>query len=88
MARYKTERGYTLVPSTERAYIKRQIKKLGVEIQLKRKQAGYTQESLAEALNVSTVGVRHIERGVRAPSLQMLLRIIRKLNIDIILKSK
>lgn len=83
MSKYKKERCYTLIPSAERTFIKNQIKNIGKEVQKRRKELGYTQESLAEILNVSTVGIRHIERGVRAPSLQMLLRIAKRLNLGI-----
>lgn len=80
---YKKERGYSLVPSGERKNIKKEIVEIGVVLQKRRKELGYTQEKLAEMLRVSAVGIRHIERGVRSPSLPMLVRLTKKLRLKI-----
>ncbi len=80
---YKKERGYSLVPSEERKNIKKTIGEIGTILKKRRKELGYTQEKLAEMLRVSPVGIRHIERGVRSPSLPMLVRLTKKLKLKI-----
>ena len=46
--------------------------KLGEKIRLKRREAGYTQEKLAEICGISTGFLGNIESGTRAPSLETL----------------
>lgn len=46
--------------------------KLGEKVRLKRREAGYTQEKLAEICDISTGFLGHIESGTRAPSLETL----------------
>ena len=50
-------------------------KLLGDKIKIKRKEKGYTQESLAEMCNISTGFLGHIENGSRTPSLETLFGI-------------
>jgi len=50
-------------------------RKLGEKVRLKRREAGYTQEQLAEICDISTGFVGHIESGTRAPSLETLYSI-------------
>lgn len=54
---------------------------LGERIRKARKQKGLTQEQLAEACNLSTAHIGHIERGTRALSLESLITISRVLNV-------
>ncbi|MFA5532159.1 MAG: helix-turn-helix transcriptional regulator [Candidatus Shapirobacteria bacterium] len=63
---------------------KKVTKKLGKKIQRLRKDAGYTsQESFAEALGLSRTHVGHIEQGRKNPSMEVLIKIAKKLRIDI-----
>ena len=48
---------------------------IGKRIRELREKFGMTQENLAEAIEVSVPYVSHIERGMKRPSLQILVRI-------------
>ena len=48
------------------------IKESGKRIKELRKKAGMTQESLANRLNMSTVAISNMERGVNGVSLDMM----------------
>lgn len=50
-------------------------RKLGEKVRTKRREAGYTQEQLAEICDISTGFIGHIESGTRAPSLETLYSI-------------
>ncbi len=59
-------------------------KKLGKTIQKLRKQAGYgSQEEFAEALGLSRTHVGHIEQGRKNPSMEVLVKIAKKLKQDL-----
>ncbi len=88
MSKTPRNRGFSAVPDRELATVKRAARTLALKIQALRKQKGFTQESLAEALDVSAVAIRHIEIGNRLPSLPMLIRIANKLGADIDLKPR
>lgn len=63
---------------------KKITKKLGKTIQKLRKQAGYeSQEVFAEALGLSRTHVGHIEQGRRNPSMEVLVKIAKKLKVDV-----
>lgn len=63
---------------------KKVTKKLGKKIQILRKNAGYSsQESFAEALGLSRTHVGHIEQGRKNPSMEVLIKIAKKLRIEI-----
>ena len=63
---------------------KKITKKLGKTIQKLRKQAGYSsQEKFAEVLGLSRTHVGHIEQGRKNPSMFVLVKIAKKLKIDI-----
>lgn len=49
----------------------------------RRQELGLTQEELAEKMNVSTLTVRYVETGMRAPSFAMLVCLTRHLKINI-----
>ncbi len=55
---------------------------LGKRIKAAREQAGLTQEGLAERLEMSTTHISVIERGVKAPKLETLIRIANELNVS------
>ena len=56
---------------------------LGSRIRKQRRQLGWTQESLAERVNVSTSFVGHVERGTRKASLETLVSIANSLNVSL-----
>lgn len=64
--------------STEKA-----ILKVSHDIQAARESLGLTQEELAEKIDVSVESIRAIEQNRRAPSLLMLYKICRALNVKI-----
>ena len=56
---------------------------LGRRIASLRKQAGLTQSDLAERLEVSDNFVGQIERGLKAPSLENLVRVANVLKVEV-----
>ncbi len=56
---------------------------LGKNIQRQRKIRGLTQEALAEAVNVNRAYIGHIEQGRRTPSISMLAKIAKALNVPV-----
>ena len=63
---------------------KKVSKKLGKRIQRLRKDAGYTsQESFAETLGLSRTHVGHIEQGRKNPSMEVLIKIAKRLKIEV-----
>lgn len=57
--------------------------KLGRKIQRRRKELDYTQEELAEKLNLSRTHMGHIEQGRKSPSLEVLDKIAKALRIKV-----
>ena len=55
---------------------------LGQRIRKIRKEKGMTQEQLAEACNLSTAHIGHIERGTRALSIESLIIISNTLSVS------
>ena len=55
---------------------------LGQRIKAQRIKMGYTQEQLAEACDLSTAHIGHIERGARAASVETLITLSKVLNIS------
>lgn len=55
---------------------------VGKNIQLFRQSKGLTQERLAELANVSSSYIGYLERGLRAPSLDLLARIGNALEVE------
>ncbi len=56
---------------------------LGRRVRKQRTQRGWTQEALAERVNVSTSFVGHVERGTRKASLETLVAIANVLNVSL-----
>lgn len=56
------------------------LKAIGKNVQKLRKQMWYTQEQLAEKINISTVHMSHIETGAVTMSLDCLLNLCQALN--------
>lgn len=57
--------------------------KLGKIIQKYRKSRGYTQEELAEVINISWTHMGHIEQGRKTASLELLQKIAKALKIKV-----
>ncbi len=64
----------------------RETKRLGKEIQTRRLAHGLTQETLAEAVNLSVEMIKVIEQGRGAPGFESLIKITRTLGIKIVYK--
>ena len=66
------------------------LKEIGKRIQNRRKQLGFTQEHLADEMNVSVQMVSNLERGNKAIRIDNLLRLCQLLNVstDYILTGK
>jgi len=56
---------------------------LGRRIRKQRTQRGWTQETLAERVNVSTSFVGHVERGSRKASLETLVSMANALDVSV-----
>lgn len=54
---------------------------LGEAIRAKRKEAGLSQEKLAEKAGLSTVFISRVERGVESPSVDNLTKIAKALRV-------
>lgn len=57
-------------------------KSIGQRIQTYREAAGMSQDELAETLELSTIYISTIERGVRTPSLEVFVNIANALNVS------
>lgn len=71
------------IPTKERKELDAEIQEICSAIQAYRNKAGHTQESLAEDLDVNVNTIKYIEQGRRLPSLPMLIRICKKINLEI-----
>ena len=58
-------------------------KRLGKKIQKLRKQAGFTQEQVAEKVKLSTKYIQFIEAGNRKPSLKTVYKLARVLDVKV-----
>ena len=56
---------------------------LGEAVRVKRKEAQFSQEKLAEKADLSTVFISRIERGVESPSVDNLVKIARALGVRV-----
>lgn len=59
------------------------LKNFGENLKIKRKSANLSQEEMAEKLGIHRTYMSFIERGLRNPSLLMLFKISRALNIKL-----
>lgn len=62
---------------------KKDRKLLGEGIRTHRKAASLTQEKLAEKIGINPVYMGQIERGYRVPTVDVLLRIARAMNLNL-----
>lgn len=58
---------------------------LAKAIRHRRRQLGFTQEELAETIDIGAKSYAHIEQGVRRPSIEILLKIADALKMDVVL---
>lgn len=65
-----------------------ELKQIVEAIQTHRKKAGFSQEKLAELLEVNVNTIKYIEQRRRLPSLPMLIRICWKIGLEIRLGKK
>lgn len=82
------EKGKPLVPPAEIRLVSTVIDDLVGELSRARKRKGWSQQKLAEEVNLSLEAVKTIEQGRRVPSLQTLIRVSRILGLRIILRSR
>ena len=54
---------------------------LGEAVRVKRKEAEFSQEKLAEKASLSTVFISRIERGIESPSVDNLVKIAKALGV-------
>ena len=57
-------------------------KSFGKQLQKYRERAGYSQEKLAEKIECSTIFISYIERGVKSPGLDNLIRLANALDVS------
>jgi len=57
--------------------------RLGKRIQKARKNAGFTQEELAEKINISRTHMGHIEQGRKTPSIKVVTKISKAVRVKI-----
>jgi len=81
-------RGFKDVPLSEIRAVRKIVSMIGEELKTRRKELGFTQESLAEELDISVASVKRIEQGDRMPSLPMLIRFSRALKLNIAFQRK
>ncbi len=56
---------------------------LGKQLQKYRERAGFSQEKLAEKIECSTIFISYIERGVKSPGLDNLIKLANTLDISV-----
>ncbi len=57
--------------------------KLGKKVQKLRKSLDFTQEELAEKINISRTHMGHIEQGRKSPSLKIMDKLARTLKVKV-----
>ena len=72
-----------VIYATQEREVKMDYEKIGKRIRDLRRQQGYTQEALAEAVDLSAPFVSHIERASKKASLETISRIASILNVTV-----
>ncbi len=57
--------------------------KLGKKVQKLRENLGYTQEELAEKINISRTHIGHIEQGRKSPSIKLMDKLARIFKVKV-----
>lgn len=65
------------------ASVQKHRRLLGEAVRAERKEAGFSQEKLAEKAGLSTVFISRIERGVESPSVDNLVKIAKALGVKV-----
>jgi DNA-binding XRE family transcriptional regulator len=77
------KKGLTGATIKEKKELENYLEHVCTTIQNKRQQLGYTQEELAERLDINVNTLKYIEQGRRIPSLPMLIRICWKMGLEL-----
>ena len=65
------------------ASVQKHRRLLGEAVRAKRKEAGYSQEKLAERAGLSAVFISRIERGIESPSVDNLLKVAKAVGVRV-----
>lgn len=76
------------IPTKYRKVVKEDLANITSTLQAAREASGLTQEEFAEKIDVGPMTIQFIEQGRRAPSLPMLLLLVRALGLEINLEMK
>lgn len=71
------------LPAKHIKSVQKELLRIAQLIQAKREQAGFTQEELAEKLDVSPMTIQFVEQGRRVPSLPLLIALARELSFTL-----
>lgn len=83
-----SHRSLSKIPKNKTKLVKKELYKLAFKLREARLGAAYTQEALAEALDISPRTMSAIETGDRIPSLPMLLCFLDELGLCIKIEKK
>ena len=72
-----------MFPEAVMSAIQKHRRLLGEAVRATRKEAGFSQEKLAEKADLSTVFISRIERGVESPSVDNLQKIAKALGVRV-----
>lgn len=82
------KRALKSLSKSENSYIRKEARRISLEVRAGREAAGLTQEGLAEKLGVSVETIKGIELGYHFASLPMLIRICRALGFIVLISKK
>jgi DNA-binding XRE family transcriptional regulator len=71
------------VPPKHRKVVEAQLRNISLVIQARRKELGFTQEQLAESLDLAVMTIQFIEQQQRYPSLPVLFFICKAMDIPV-----
>lgn len=71
------------VPPKHRKVVEAQLRNISIVIQARRKELGFTQEQLAESLDLAVMTIQFIEQQQRYPSLPVLFFICKAMDIPV-----
>lgn len=72
---------FTDLTKKDQRILRAEYKKIGAEFKVRRKEMGFTQQEVAEKLDVSIEMIKGIERGTIPPSLGLFVRLSNLLNM-------
>jgi putative transcriptional regulator len=71
------------IPKKYLSFVEGQLENLGTQIRTHREEMGWTQQDLAEHLDLAVMTIQFIEQGRRHPSLPLLFYICKALKIPV-----